>query len=79
MPTVNEEHTSSIMCMQLGYLAGEHGKLAAKNIQAAIQGKPLKAWKPNGGMSVRHRGQQHSTASCGRAIALCAVLSCEQW
>ena len=39
--------------MQLGYLAVEHGKLAAKNIQAAIQGRPLKAWKPNGGMSVR--------------------------
>jgi NADH dehydrogenase FAD-containing subunit len=39
--------------MQLGYLAVEHGKLAAKNIQAAIQGRPLQAWKPNGGMSVR--------------------------
>jgi NADH dehydrogenase FAD-containing subunit len=38
--------------MQLGYLAGQHGTLAAKNIQAGLQGKPLKAWKPDGGMSV---------------------------
>ena len=29
-----------------------HGQLAAKNIQASIEGKPLKAWKPNGGMEV---------------------------
>lgn len=39
---------------QLGYLAGEHGKLAAKNIQAALQGKPLKSWKPYAGMPVRN-------------------------
>lgn len=41
---------------QVGYLAGEHGKLAAANIQAAQAGKPLKAWKPNGGMPVRDCG-----------------------
>ena len=52
------------MHLQLGYLAVEHGKLAAKNIQAAVQGKPLKAWKPNGGMSVRRFWLQHSMASC---------------
>lgn len=37
---------------KVGYLAGEHGKLVAANIQAARAGKPLKAWKPNGGMPV---------------------------
>lgn len=37
---------------KLGYLAGEHGKLVARNITAAAAGKPLKAWKPNGGLEV---------------------------
>jgi NADH dehydrogenase FAD-containing subunit len=63
----NDHH---VMRMQLGYLAVEHGKLAAKNIQAAIQGKPLKAWKPNGGMSVRRLWLQHSMASCGLGPAV---------
>ena len=38
--------------VKLGYLAGMHGQLAAKNIQACIDGKPMKAWKPNGGFEV---------------------------
>jgi NADH dehydrogenase FAD-containing subunit len=29
-----------------------HGQLAAKNIQALMEGKPLNPWKPNGGMEV---------------------------
>lgn len=40
---------------KLGYLASAQGQLVAKNIQALAAGKPLTAWKPNGGFPVRPR------------------------
>ena len=38
--------------VKLGYLASQHAALTAKNIQASLNGQPLKIWKPNGGMEV---------------------------
>ncbi len=38
--------------VKLGYLATQHAHLTAKNIQASMDGQPMKSWKPNGGMQV---------------------------
>ena len=42
----------TILQVKLGYLACQHALLTAKNIEASLNGQPLKPWKPNGGMQV---------------------------
>lgn len=48
----------------------------AKNIQAVLAGKPLKAWKPNGGFSVsRWMPLPHCCRLCWKAAKLLFELS----